>query len=46
MKAAWATDTPVEDIFKRTDQCRAFATLDGGDPISEQKALRAEIVWS
>ena len=37
--APWSMDTPIEDLFKRTDDCITFSNLQGGNPITENKAL-------
>jgi hypothetical protein len=39
LEAAWDPDTPVEELFARADECRAFATT-GGDPISDATVIR------
>lgn len=37
--ADWNPDTPIEDLWKRTRECRRFAQA-GGDPITEADTVR------
>jgi hypothetical protein len=37
--AEWNHEAPIEDVWKRTQNCRHFATA-GGDPISESETVR------
>jgi hypothetical protein len=37
--AEWSTESPIEDLWTRTQGCRRFATA-GGDPITEAETVR------
>jgi hypothetical protein len=37
--AEWNPDTPIEDMWSRTQECRRFAEA-GGDPITEAETVR------